>query len=90
MTHELTDFKNIILEIAEERERQDEKWSEQNHNTIEWLAILMEKVGEASKAALDNYFEGERYDYIEYRKEMIQVAAVAIAAIECFDRKVKE
>ena len=38
-----------------------------------------QEVGEASKAAVE-------YNYREYRKELIQVAAVAIAMIECLDR----
>ena len=69
----------IYNEIYRERIRQDKKWGEQNHDTFKWLSILMEEVGEASKGAVE-------YNYREYRKELIQVAAVAIAMIECLDR----
>jgi len=68
--------KNIIIEIINERILQDKKWGKQNHCPFVWLAILGEEVGEANKAILQ---------YNDYRNEMIQVAAVAIAAIESLD-----
>ncbi|WP_036072678.1 MazG-like family protein [Leptospira noguchii] len=77
----------IIQEILEEREKQDEKWGEQNHKPIEWCAILVEEVGEVSKAALETYFKYKGKDsYSEYRRELIQVSAVAMVMIECLDR----
>ncbi len=77
----------IFSQIAKERKVQEEKWGEQNHNPFTWLSILMEEVGEASKAALEA--EHGRFKYLsldEYRKELIQVAAVAVAMIECLHR----
>ncbi|EMN44066.1 MazG-like family protein [Leptospira weilii] len=77
----------IIQEILREREKQDQKWGEQNYNPIEWCAILGEEVGEVNKAALETHFKFDgKNDYIEYRKELIQVSAVALAMIECLDR----
>lgn len=77
----------IIQEILGEREKQDQKWGEQNHNPIEWCAILVEEVGEVSKAALETHFKYDgKNDLSDYRKELIQVAAVALAMIECLDR----
>lgn len=78
---------NILEEIINERYRQDGTWHEQNHTPMEWLPILMEEVGEASKAALEAYFS----DYYtgtlsDYREECVHVAAVAMAMVECFDR----
>lgn len=69
----------VFKEVETERQTQDKKWGEQNHHPYKWLAILGEEVGESNKAIL----EGE---LLEYRDEMIQVAAVAIAAIESLDR----
>lgn len=69
----------ILQEIADERKRQDIKWGEQNHHPYKWLAILGEEVGEADRAALEG-------NLVEYHKELIQVAAVAIAAIESLNR----
>jgi len=68
-----------IEEVVLERENQDIKWGAQNHFPLGWLAILMEEVGETSKEACEG-------NMVNYRKEMIQVAAVAVAAIESIDR----
>jgi NTP pyrophosphatase (non-canonical NTP hydrolase) len=82
----------IIEEILKERKRQDEKFGEQNRNSLEWLAILIEEVGELSRSIVDKEilkfsFSRENRDLIHsYRDEMIQIAAVALNAIECFDR----
>ena len=82
----------IIQEILEERKKQDKKWGEQNHTPMEWLPILMEEVGEASKAALEPYFRTAYPHFYrtapnsKYRKEIIQVAAVTLAMLECYDR----
>ncbi len=79
----------ILEAIKQERMLQDEKWGEQNHKPIEWVAILTEEVGEVSKEALENHFSKYYKDtnkLANYRKELIQVAAVAIAMIESLDR----
>jgi len=75
---------DILKEIKKERVKQDNKWGEQNHSPSDWLMILGEEVGEVNKAALEAKFGGGTL--IEYRKELIQVAAVAVAMIECYDR----
>lgn len=46
----------ILVEVYNEREKQNQKWGEQNHRPIEWIAILSEEVGEASKHALEGHF----------------------------------
>ena len=77
-----------LEEVAEERKRQEEKWGEQDHDPSKWLMILGEEVGEANKAALEARFTGyERTgDLSDYREALIQVAAVAVAMVECLDR----
>lgn len=42
----------IFRDIWKERTRQDLKWGPQHHNPFKWLAILMEEVGEATRAKL--------------------------------------
>lgn len=74
----------IISEIKAETRNQNRKWGEQNHSPEWWMQILMEEVGEASKALLEYKF-GNRMLF-NYREEMIQVAAVALSMLECFDR----
>lgn len=74
-------YDDVFIEIKEERNRQDKKWGEQNHDPLYWLGILMEEVGEASKAAIES-------DFPQYRREIVHVAAVAVQMIECYQRKV--
>ena len=74
----------IFEQIREERERQDAKWGEQNHLPFVWCSILGEEVGEVNKAALEYYFANIPID--DYKKELVQVAAVAVAMLECIER----
>lgn len=68
----------VAERIAAERDRQDQKWgATRNHEPGLWLHVLMEEVGEVSKA----YLEGDRPGYA---KELIEVAAVAAAAAQDF------
>ena len=69
----------IIESILAERDKQDAKWGEQNHEIFKWLAILGEEVGEVNKAALEN-------NYDEIISELIQIGAVAVAMIESLER----
>jgi len=41
----------IMVEVHEERIRQDAKWGAQHHLPMEWLSILGKEYGEACKAA---------------------------------------
>jgi len=99
-------MKEVLNELQKERASQNKKWGQQDHGPVEWISILTEEVGEASKEAVDFHFKnkvkctnerGEKFYHPTdedqqdkrlraYRKEMIQVAAVAIQAIECIDR----
>jgi hypothetical protein len=74
-----------MQDLATERKRQDEKWGEQNHDPLRWLAILGEEYGEACKALLTLRFTEP--EPCRYRDELVHVAAVAVAAIEAFDRR---
>lgn len=76
---------NALTSVIAERFRQDKKWGEQNHDAFTWIAILSEEVGEFSKAALDVIFENGRREPV--REEAVQVAAVALAIVECIDRQ---
>ena len=46
--------------------------------------MLSEEVGEVSEAILEEHFGNWGID--KYRTELIHVAAVAIAAVECLDQ----
>lgn len=77
-------MEDVLNEIRQERTKQDVKWGEQNHAPADWLIILGEEVGEVNKAALEAKFGSSTLR--EYREELVQVAAVTVAMIECFDR----
>src|SRR5271155_1513767 len=81
----------ILTEVKEERKRQDQKWNEQNHGPMVWIGILGEEFGESAKAANEFHFSeqpGElRTSWLKnYREELIQTAAVCVAAVESLDR----
>lgn len=75
----------VLEEVGFERAAQNAKWGEQNHDDFIWSAILGEEVGEVCKAALHDRFGGEEAG--GQREELLQVAAVAIAWVECIDRR---
>lgn len=74
---------SVLDEVATERARQDERWGEQNHEDLIWGAILGEEMGEVSRAMLEDRFG----DGGNLREELLQVAAVAVAWVECIDRR---
>lgn len=72
---------DIILEmVAAERASQREKWGVQNHTPFAWMTILGEEFGETCQESLRMHFGDKGQD--EYIGELVQVAAVAVAAIE--------
>lgn len=80
-----------MADILAERHGQLAKWGVQNHSPIEWMSILVEEVGEASKEAHEYHFAGVHYELDSQRlhrlrAELVQVAAVAVAMIESLDR----
>lgn len=88
----MTDITRIFSEIFDERQRQDKKFGPQDHKPMIWIPILVEEVGEVAKAALETHFQysGADTDYSRYRKELIQVAAVAVAMVQNIDAKQKQ
>jgi len=68
---------NVFQEVAAEREKQDTKWGgtthDDTHSANDWRNYLREHIKKSRSE--------------DYRYQMIRVAALAIAAIESFDRK---
>ena len=73
----------VLSDIIIERKYQDQKWGEQNHLPTVWITIITEELGEAARQALESSLV--RADLQKYRAELVQVAAVAFAAIEALD-----
>lgn len=76
----------ILTDICLERIRQEAKWGEQNHHPFKWMTILGEEVGETCKEAFELDADMSAARILKMREEAIQVAAVAVAFIECLDR----
>lgn len=81
---------DVLDEVYDERVKQDARFGEQNHHPFKWLSILTEEVGETAMAANDADAEKDPISakvlWAEYREELVQVAAVAVAMLESFDR----
>ena len=86
-------IEDILKEVAEERDYQVELWGVQRHDFPVWMTVLGEEFGEACQALLEARRIPERSDahkaaLIPLRKELIQVAAVAVAAVEHLDEEI--
>jgi NTP pyrophosphatase (non-canonical NTP hydrolase) len=75
---------SALADVSRERRDQDHRWGVQRHEPPVWLAILTEEVGEAAKEIAEGW-AGGKWDSEAYRKELVHVAAVAVAAIEALD-----
>lgn len=81
----------VFDEVMKERDRQDAKFGIQNLNPFKYQSILVEEVGEVAKATNDSYdWKRQQWKHkklmTDMRTELIQVAAVAVAMVECLDR----
>lgn len=65
---------SIISDIINERIRQDEKWGPQHHTPGEWLAILMEEVGEVAEEISGTY---ERYPVNELVSRIYTIGRIS-------------
>ena len=87
-------LEHINKDILEERIKQDMKFGGVDHPNDRWLAILGEEFGELCQAILESDLEhaklsgkAEQGGHERMREEAVQVAAVAIAFIECLDKR---
>lgn len=86
----------IMAEICAERARQDELFGgpahDDRHSLEQWIVNLACHLGMASWDGTpeDVCFMTQatrKYDPVRYRRELVRVAAVAVAALEAFDRR---
>jgi len=78
-------FERALAKLMVERVRQFQKWGEQKHSPEIWLAILLEEIGEFSKAVMEARFRGRFKERIG--EELTQVVAVAFAMLEDWLRR---
>jgi hypothetical protein len=82
----------VLNDVMDERDRQDAKWGQQDHEPARYLMILGEEYGEACEAGCRLTFGGDgdtvsrAVAVADLRMELVQVAAVAVAMIESIDR----
>jgi hypothetical protein len=76
---------DAVIAVIRERIRQEGKWGEQNHDAGTWALILLEEIGEWAKAELHARFGGP--DANNAHTEAVHMTAVALAVIECMNRK---
>lgn len=69
--------------VADERQRQHEKWGTQRHSWPEWMAVLGEEFGEACQEVCRVTWGGKMA--IDLRRELVQIAAVCVAIVEHID-----
>lgn len=76
---------DILEEVRIERIKQDSRFGwPRRHEPAWWLTILAEEFGEYARDVCDRKFEEGLY-LDNMREELIQIAAVAIAAVEDLD-----
>ncbi len=80
-THVMNSTQGYAVKLVlAERQRQFQKWGEQNHDMPTWLAILHEESGELAEAVLHEKFGGPEAENV--MKEAVQTAAVALQIVE--------
>ena len=68
----------VLEAVLAERERQDDKWGDQTHNSDEhWMVILTEEIGEVAREVYEKRSAG-------MFEEVIQCAAVCFAWAEAY------
>jgi hypothetical protein len=84
---DMTPREIIFREVDRERSTQDALWGgpewDDEHSEDGWIALLCRHIGLAVE---DGLAENES----RFRKQMVRVAALAVAALESYDRLHKE
>lgn len=74
----------ILEEVADERQRQDEKWggaeSDDKNNPLDWHEVIADYNGWARRMLCMG-------SVAKARRRLIQIAALAVAQVEALDRR---
>lgn len=90
---------SILTEVSAERDRQDGMFGgathDDTHTATDWVSILVRHLGlavddgsPAGVCLMNDHVAGA--DPKRYRRQMVRVAAIAVAAVEVWDRKSAE
>lgn len=78
------DKQKIFLEILEERNRQDAKWGgtahDDQHDADDWFDYVRYQMSQ-----VEEEWDGEDDNVV--RRAYVKIAALAVAAVESFDRR---
>lgn len=82
----------VFREVAAERDRQDSKWGgpdhDDEHEPEDWLIFIEQRAARAGEMiGCPEEEQPEIRSDAEYRRQLVQIAALAIAAVESLDRK---
>jgi NTP pyrophosphatase (non-canonical NTP hydrolase) len=76
----------VLLDVARERQRQDEKWGPCARPPLEWLGIIAEEFGEVAEKVVKGWVPPEgAFDAAGYREELMHLAASSVSAAESLD-----
>ncbi len=79
-----------LSDVFNERARQLRKFGPQNRPPYQWFLILSEEVGEVAKECVEIEFDNAAHPHADperYYKELTEVAAVALAAMQNFNQR---
>lgn len=79
---------DILNEVAEELRRAQAKFPQWPDDLLHGCAIMQEESGEAVRACLQCVYDGR--PLMEYRKELVQTAAMAVRCLVDLDRRTEE
>lgn len=86
--------RRFFAEIEDELLKQSNRFGDQNHHALGWMAILAEEVGEANRSVLSvlqHLQKGQLREFAMWkqftREELVQIAAVCVAAAEALERQ---
>lgn len=85
---ESTRKRQAIDEILKEREYQMGRWDtehDKKHSKEEWLTILVVWIGKAAHYVFPYAAVADRESKVGFRKRLIQVAAICLAALEAME-----
>lgn len=77
--------KEVLAEVSEERSLRHKVYGEQDYDPFRWIAELGDKYGKVCSEAVEA-LETNPQALQGYREELVQLAAMAVEAVECLDR----